>query len=77
MDNRWEDALAAGDVGRAIRWRFDPLVEALGLDRKRTLAWTLGRVLQNSLWDIQDGAGELQASQVTMARVLSSRLCAG
>ncbi|MFF3909462.1 aminoglycoside phosphotransferase family protein [Streptomyces sp. NPDC001848] len=37
------------------RWRFDALTAALGLDRERARAWTLGRVLQNCLWDIEDG----------------------
>ncbi|MHB9759715.1 aminoglycoside phosphotransferase family protein [Streptomyces sp. BYX5S] len=36
-------------------WRFDALSGALGLDRERARAWTLGRVLQNALWDIEDG----------------------
>ncbi|MCF3130634.1 aminoglycoside phosphotransferase family protein [Streptomyces olivochromogenes] len=37
------------------RWRFDALSDALGLDRERARAWTLGRVLQNCLWEIEDG----------------------
>ncbi|MFJ2905453.1 aminoglycoside phosphotransferase family protein [Streptomyces sp. NPDC087212] len=36
-----------------VRWRFDALTDVLGLDRERARAWTLGRVLQNSLWDIE------------------------
>ncbi|MFE0330668.1 aminoglycoside phosphotransferase family protein [Streptomyces sp. NPDC058960] len=36
------------------RWRFDALTDALSLDRERARAWTLGRVLQNCLWDIED-----------------------
>ncbi|MEU1178121.1 aminoglycoside phosphotransferase family protein [Streptomyces sp. NPDC005820] len=35
--------------------RFDALSEALGLDRGRARAWTLGRLLQNSLWRIEAG----------------------
>ncbi|MGY1498887.1 aminoglycoside phosphotransferase family protein [Streptomyces sp. QTS52] len=38
-----------------IRWRFDALTEALSLDRERARAWTLARVLQNTLWNIEDG----------------------
>ncbi|MGW0135935.1 aminoglycoside phosphotransferase family protein [Streptomyces sp. NPDC003299] len=38
-----------------IRWRFDAMTAAMGLDRDRARAWTLGRVLQNALWDIEDG----------------------
>nr|WP_203731362.1 aminoglycoside phosphotransferase family protein [Streptomyces sp. SID12501] len=38
-----------------ILWRFDALTEALTLDRERARAWTLARVLQNALWNIEDG----------------------
>ncbi|MGW3653919.1 aminoglycoside phosphotransferase family protein [Streptomyces sp. NPDC000878] len=41
----------AGD----ILWRFDALTDALSLDRERARAWTLARVLQNALWNIEDG----------------------
>lgn len=36
-------------------WRFDAMSGVLGLDRERARAWTLGRVLQDSLWEIEDG----------------------
>ncbi|MGW7071423.1 aminoglycoside phosphotransferase family protein [Streptomyces sp. NPDC054855] len=38
-----------------VLWRFDAMSEVLGLDRGRARAWTLGRVLQNALWEIEDG----------------------
>jgi streptomycin 6-kinase len=38
-----------------IVWRFDAMTGVLGLDRERARAWTLGRVLQNALWDLGDG----------------------
>lgn len=47
LDNRFD----ADDV----LWRFDALTDTLGLDRPRALAWTYGRLLQNCLWDIDDG----------------------
>ncbi|WSQ10089.1 aminoglycoside phosphotransferase family protein [Streptomyces sp. NBC_01231] len=47
LDNRYDPA--------EIRWRFDAMTEVLGLDRDRARAWTLGRVLQNCLWEIEDG----------------------
>ncbi|MEV6772451.1 aminoglycoside phosphotransferase family protein [Nocardia sp. NPDC051030] len=37
-----------------VLWRFDAMTDVLELDRERAKAWTLGRVLQNSLWEIQD-----------------------
>jgi streptomycin 6-kinase len=53
LHNRWEDAVATGDVPRAIRRRFDLMTDILGLDRKRATSWTLARVLQNALWDVE------------------------
>ncbi|MFF3753946.1 aminoglycoside phosphotransferase family protein [Streptomyces sp. NPDC002018] len=54
-------------------WRFDLMTETLGLDRERARAWTLGRVLQNSLWHIKDGEWELDPDQVSIARSLLTR----
>lgn len=58
-----------------VRWRFDLLAEAVGSagDRERARAWTLGRVLQNCLWDVEDGAVRLGEEQVVVARVLLGR----
>ncbi|WP_306326294.1 aminoglycoside phosphotransferase family protein [Streptomyces venezuelae] len=52
-----------------LLWRFDLLAEVVG-DRGRAVAWTLGRVLQNGLWDVEDGEPRLDAEQVEVARVL-------
>ncbi|MFD3379921.1 MULTISPECIES: aminoglycoside phosphotransferase family protein [unclassified Streptomyces] len=62
--NRYEE-------GQLTR-RFDLLTETLGLDRERARAWTLGRVLQNSLWQVEEGEG-LDAGQVAIARGLLGR----
>jgi streptomycin 6-kinase len=56
LHHRWEDAVATGDVRRAVQRRFDLMTEVVGLDRKRATAWTLGRVLQSMLWDIEHDA---------------------
>jgi len=53
LHNRWEEAVATGDVPRAIRRRFDLMTDILGLDRRRAAGWTLARVLQNVLWDVE------------------------
>ncbi|WSZ01731.1 aminoglycoside phosphotransferase family protein [Streptomyces sp. NBC_00872] len=65
LDNRF-------DASETL-WRFDLLTEALGLDRERARAWTLGRVLQNSLWHIKDGECELDPDQMSIARSLLAR----
>ncbi|MFF8959392.1 aminoglycoside phosphotransferase family protein [Streptomyces sp. NPDC014894] len=56
-------------------WRFDLMTETLGLDRERSRAWTLGRVLQNALWGLEDadGDGELDEEQAAIARALLGR----
>jgi streptomycin 6-kinase len=53
LHNRWDEAVATGDVPRAVRRRFDLMTDVLGLDRERAAAWTLARILQNMLWDIE------------------------
>ncbi|MDN0194205.1 aminoglycoside phosphotransferase family protein [Streptomyces sp. S.PNR 29] len=52
-----------------IRWRFDAMTDVLGLDRARARAWTLGRVLQDCLWQIEDGE-PLSEERVEIARRL-------
>ncbi|MFD5618538.1 aminoglycoside phosphotransferase family protein [Streptomyces yangpuensis] len=56
-----------------VRWRFDLLTEAAGLDRERARAWTLGRVLQNCLWDVEDGEERLDEDQLAVAQLLLGR----
>ncbi|MET9495722.1 aminoglycoside phosphotransferase family protein [Streptomyces sp. NPDC006552] len=49
-----------------VVWRFDAMTAVLGLDRERARAWTLGRVLQNALWDVAGGR-ELSAEGMEVA----------
>jgi streptomycin 6-kinase len=56
-----------------VLWRFDLMTEVLGLDRERARAWTLGRVLQNGLWDVADGQPRLEGEQVSIGRALLAR----
>ncbi|MFD4762005.1 aminoglycoside phosphotransferase family protein [Streptomyces sp. NPDC058439] len=57
----------------AVRWRFDLMTGALGLDRERARAWTLGRLLQNGLWEVSDGERRLEPQQTEIARQLLGR----
>jgi streptomycin 6-kinase len=70
LDNRWDDVVATGNVTRAVLRRFDLLTDVLGLDRQRATGWTLGRVLQNALWDIEDGDTALDPVQIAIAVAL-------
>ncbi|MFB7400332.1 aminoglycoside phosphotransferase family protein [Streptomyces rubiginosohelvolus] len=73
LDSRWDDVVAQGDPLRVVGRRFDLLTDALGLDRTRAAGWTLGRLLQNALWDIEDGEQRLAPSAVVMAEALRTR----
>ncbi|HVX44058.1 MAG TPA: aminoglycoside phosphotransferase family protein [Mycobacteriales bacterium] len=73
LGNRWDDIVATGDVERAVLRRFDLLTEVVGLDRRRATGWTLGRILQNALWDIGAGASALDPAQVLIAGALLHR----
>ncbi|MFJ9342682.1 aminoglycoside phosphotransferase family protein [Streptomyces sp. NPDC101733] len=70
----WPALDGAADAAEA-RWRFDLLSEALGPagERDRVRAWTLGRVLQNGLWDVEDGEERLEPDQRALAEVLLGR----
>ncbi|MBX4179529.1 aminoglycoside phosphotransferase family protein [Streptomyces geysiriensis] len=61
LDNRYEPG--------ETRWRFDAMTDVLGLDRERARAWTLGRVLQNCLWNVEDG-DPLEREQLEIGRLL-------
>lgn len=74
LRNRWEEAVETGDVRRAVLRRFDFMVDGLGLDRQRAAGWTLGRVLQNSLWEVADGERELNEIQLAVAEAVHHRL---
>ncbi|MBT2382843.1 aminoglycoside phosphotransferase family protein [Streptomyces sp. ISL-11] len=78
LHDRWDDVVATGDVERAVLRRFDLMTEVLGLERRRAARWTLGRVLQNALWEIEDAEeGEditLAPEQMAIAGALAARV---
>ncbi|MFC4015789.1 aminoglycoside phosphotransferase family protein [Nonomuraea purpurea] len=73
LHNRWDEVVATGDVTRAVLHRFDLMVDGLGLDAQRAAGWTLGRVLQNCLWDVQSGNRELSPIQLAIAEAMRLR----
>ena len=70
--NRWDDLVATGDLRRAIRDRFDLMLEVTGIDRDRALGWTAGRILQNVLWFTEDGATRIELELAAVADALFS-----
>ncbi|GAA1410534.1 aminoglycoside phosphotransferase family protein [Kitasatospora putterlickiae] len=73
LRNRWSDLVATGDLPRALRRRFDLMTDRLGLDRDRAVRWTLARVLQNVLWDVEDGGRVVDEGQRAVAAALLVR----
>lgn len=73
LHNRWEDVTATGDVRRGVLRRFDLLVERLALDPARAAGWTLGRLLQNGLWNLEDGEPFLNEEQLAIAEAIRHR----
>ncbi len=73
LHNRWDEIVATGDIGRAVRRRFDLMVETVGLDRDRAVGWTLARALQNCLWNVEDGDATLDPVQVAITEALTGR----
>ncbi|TMS00478.1 aminoglycoside phosphotransferase family protein [Nonomuraea basaltis] len=71
--NRWDDVVATGDMTRAVLRRFDQMVDGLGLDPQRAAGWTLGRVLQNGLWNVEDGESELGEIDLIVAEAVRHR----
>ncbi len=68
--NRWDDLVATGDLSRAIRDRFDLMLELTGIDRDRALGWTAGRILQNVLWETGSGDSAMDAELRAVADAL-------
>jgi streptomycin 6-kinase len=52
--NRWNEAVATGNAGRATRQRLETVVDVAGLDEDRVKAWVVVRMVYNALWRIQD-----------------------
>ncbi|GHH29887.1 aminoglycoside phosphotransferase family protein [Streptomyces lanatus] len=73
LNSGWDDLAANGDALRVVRRRFDILTSTLALDRARATGWTLGRLLQNALWDVEDGEHALAPSALGISEALLGR----
>lgn len=52
--NRWDDLVASGDLGNALRERFYTLVDASGLDERRCRDWVVVRSMIGVSWEVRD-----------------------
>ena len=52
--NRWDEAVASGDLRFALRRRFHTLVDAAGLDEALARDWVVVRMVYNMVWELED-----------------------
>jgi streptomycin 6-kinase len=51
--NRWDEAVATGDLRVALRRRFHTLVDAAGLDEGLARDWAVVRMVYNMVWELE------------------------
>lgn len=71
LDSGWSTDDTLTEAPRIVRRRFDILTEMLDLDRGRAAGWTVARLLQNTLWDIEDGHAAISTSAKTVDDALA------
>lgn len=71
LDSGWSSDDTVTEAPRIVRRRFDTLTEMLDLDRDRAAGWTIARLLQNTLWDVEDGHAAISASAKTVDDALA------
>ena len=73
LGNRWDEVVATGDPARAVRRRYDVMVDELGLEPDRALAWSYARLLQNGIWQAEDGDTSIDAKQLLIGEAIGYR----
>ncbi len=65
--NRWDEAVASGNLRNALLNRMFALVDAAGLDEDRVRAWIIVREMVNIMWSVTDEADVPDAEWTTNA----------
>jgi streptomycin 6-kinase len=52
--NRWDEAVATGNLRFALRRRFHTLVDDAGLDEELARDWVVVRMVYNMVWELED-----------------------
>lgn len=71
--NRWDDAVATGDVREAVRRRFFTLVDTAGLDEDRARDWAVLRLVALGLEQLEEpspASDELVTTAITVAKAV-------
>jgi streptomycin 6-kinase len=71
LGNRWDEVIATADPARAVRRRYDLMVDELSLEPERALAWTYARLLQNAIWQAEAGDTTIDAKQLLIAEAIA------
>ncbi|QDP98062.1 aminoglycoside resistance protein [Microlunatus elymi] len=69
--NRWDEAVATGDLRNAVLDRIYTVVDATGLDEDRVRDWVIVRELVNVLWALVDGDKSPDDDWVTQSIVIA------
>ena len=71
--NRWDEAVATGDVRDAVRQRFFTLVDTAGLDEDRSRAWVVLRLVALGLQQLEEAgpdSEDLVTTAITVAKAV-------
>ena len=68
--NRWDEAVASGDLRRHLRRRLSIICEHAGLDQERARAWSIVREAQMALWAISDDDAEGLTRAIAIIKAL-------
>ena len=68
--NRWDEAVAGGDLRGHLRRRLSIICEAAGLDEERARAWSVMREMQNALSAVDDGAAEELTKAIAIIKAM-------
>jgi len=69
--NRWDEAVASGDVRAHLRRRLAVICESAGIDPDRARSWTIVREVDNAVDAAQDGDMERVTATVTVVKAMS------
>jgi streptomycin 6-kinase len=70
LGNRWDEVVASGDPAWAVRRRYDVMIDELALEPDRALAWSYARLLQNGIWQAEDGDTAIDAKQLIIGEAI-------
>lgn len=70
LSNRWDEAVATGDVRAAVRRRFHTVIDSAGLDEHRARDWIVVREAVNAMWAVEVGDADRVTRAVTIIKAV-------